>query len=336
MNEIKSAKIHMLMTCLSPLTHMSGTAGNEALINRHTVMRDGQLYDVPVISGNSLRHILIREPGADYLYSACQLYGDLNVNQAWFMYNGGSLTESTITDNLKKIAEMQEILPLYRLLGGSLSNQVLAGSIYVGFGRLFCEEEREYLEKLLPHDLSELPTKMRSCEDYIGKYQYTRTDIQRMRQLATTNEESEKAEKANLMIYGGQTVIPGAVFYTSFTFKNISRLELGAWTAAVRDWHECSGTIGGMSRIGHGQMDFVFTVQGKDFSGKHLDTENFDDLEDMYREHVYKNEDAIKRWLSETFPATAKKEPKSKTTKTRATKAKPAQLDFFAGVDGDE
>lgn len=332
MNEIKFARIHGILTCLSPLTHMAGISGNEALINRHTVINGGQLYDVPVLSGNALRHVLVREPGADFIYNACELHDSLNVNQAWFMYNGGSLTDSTISDNLKKIAAMQELLPLYRLLGGSLTNQVLAGSIHVGVGRLFCEEERENLEKLLPPSLAALPIKMRSCEDYIGKYQYTRTDIQRMRGIAKTSEESEGAEKANLMIYSGQNVIAGAKFYVPLTLKNISKMELGAFVAAVSDWQESSGTVGGMARIGHGQMHFEFTIEGKDFAGKQLESEDLAMLADKYRTYTVENKDAIRVWLDETFPAKKPKAVKPKRDKAKGDTEQLA-LDFFGAVD---
>ena len=320
MNEIKTLKIHCLSETLSPLTHMMGVSGNEALINRTKVASGGQIYDVPMLSGNAIRHKMIREPGALFLLSACGLVeekdghivGKLNVDQANFLFYGGSLTESSISDNLKKIAEMQELLPLIRLLGGSLKNQVIAGSLLVSMGSLICEENKETLSKIMPFDLPLL----RSCEDYVSSWQYTRGDASKMPELL--KDDTELDDKSNLMIYCGQHVIPGAMFYHSFILQKVSRLEAGALYAALQDWQKLGGGImGGSGRIGHGKMDTDIYVEGSNFFGDEIGLEA---CASEYREHTRKNADKIVAWLNECFPARAPKATKSKTKK-------PAGLD---------
>jgi hypothetical protein len=256
----------------------------------------------------------------------------LNIDQANFLFYGGSLTDSTVSDNLKKISAMQELLPLIRLLGGSLKNQVLAGSLLVSQGMLICRENREILEKMLPFDIAtEMPI-LRSCEDYIDRYQYTRGDAGKRTELLDGEYNIE--QDSNRMIYAGQNVIPGAVFYHSFVMQNVSRLEIGALYAALNDWQRLlGGTIGGSARIGHGKLATEIHVDAPNFFGDDLD---LDDYESEYREYVKTNAGRIVEWLGETFPSSAREEsgkPKKKTAKSA--QAQKTIDDFFATVQTD-
>jgi hypothetical protein len=323
MNEVKTVKLHCLSETLSPLTHMMGVQGNEAVLNRTKVMCGGHIYDVPVISGNAIRHKMVREPGAAFLVEVCGLAGRLSVEQANFLYYGGSLTESAIADNLRKIAEMQEIMPLIRLLGGSLTNQVLAGSLLVSEGVLICEENLERLQKLLPIELFGNLQFARSAEEYIGERQYTRGDACRKPELLDKSGMEEKPDKSNQMIYGGQTIIPGALFYHSFILQNVSRLEVGALFAAFEDWEKEGGIIGGSSRIGHGKLSMSVHAEGEDFYGGEFDGAA---LAEEYRAYTRGKADKIAAWLAEAFPAKKPKEPKEKSK----AEARRAIADFFA------
>ena len=320
MNEVKTLKIHALSTAASPLTHMRGTSGNEAVINRTRVLYGGMVCEVPTLSGNAIRHKMVREPGAMFLVTECGLYGRLNIDQANFLFYGGSLTESAIAENLGRIAAMQELLPLYRLLGGSLKNQVLAGSLLVGMGTLVCEENREVLERLLPEDLIVGMPELRPCEDFVSGWQYTRGDA--MKKPALLSEEAmegEDRDKSNLMIYSGQHVIPGAVFYHGFTLQNVNRLEIGALYAALEDWGATDGTLGGQGRIGHGSIRTEVYADGKSFFGDELDMEA---CAREYRGHVKANREDIAAWLNEAFPAAGRPAGKKASADKSADKNK--------------
>jgi hypothetical protein len=315
MNIVKTCKIHCLSEALSPITHMMGVSGNESVINRGAVLCGGVIRQVPVLSGNALRHKMIREPGALHLVKTCGLAGKLNIDQANYLFNGGSLTDSSTTENLARIAEMQEMLPLIRLLGGSLRNQVIGGSLIVERGILVCEENRENIRKMLPADFELPETRLRSCEDFIDQYQYTRGDAQR-RNDATLLLEEKSEDGTNLMIYSGQSVIPGAVFYHGFIMQNISPLEVGALLNALQEWEALGATIGGSARIGHGKLQTGFWLEsGEDFYGSELDTA---ELIKVYREHCEVNREKIVDWLMSAFP---KKERKEKAAKKAAKEA---------------
>jgi len=172
-------RLHLIIETLSPLTHMMGVNGNEALINREAIIYDGKISHVPAISGNALRHRLIRENGAYYIIGVCNLAGKMNIDQLNYLFNGGSLVESSVSTNIKRIAEMQEILPLYRLLGGCLKNQIVSGSLHMGRGMLVCRENVERINKLIPEEFC-VDTNIFPAERYVDQYQYTRGDADYM------------------------------------------------------------------------------------------------------------------------------------------------------------
>jgi hypothetical protein len=256
---------------------------------------------------------MIREPGALYLVKSCGLAGRLSVEQANYLFNGGVLSDSATTENINKIATMQSLLPLVRLLGGSLRNQVIGGSLLVGRGILVCEENREKIQKMLPEDFALSELRLRAAEEFISQYQYTRGDAQKRNDAPMLTGGDQFAGDSNLMIYAGQTVIPGAFFYHNFILQNVSILEVGALIHALQEWEAMGGSIGGMARIGHGKMKMAYFLESKDgFWGAETDVSA---AVKAYQEHCEKNKEHIVAWFMETFPKKElekKKKPSSK------------------------
>lgn len=299
MKPIGTCKIHLLSEALSPITHMSGVSGNEAALNREKVLYDNDVVDVPVLSGNALRHKMIREPGAMHLVNECGLRGKLNIDQANFMFTGGSLTESTTTDNIPLITKLQEVSPLYRLLGGSLKNQVVGGSLFVSRGLLACRENAERIKKMCRHAFGDEELTLLPSQHFISKSQYTRGDATRMKDASEMIEGLTESSKSNLMIYSGETVIQGAVFYHNLTLYNVSPLEVGAALYGIRRWQKDGGIIGGSARIGHGKLKSSIMLDGfEDWFGEEKDS---DKLVEEYMVHVQENATRFVDWLNEAF-----------------------------------
>lgn len=287
-------RLHLIIETLSPLTHMMGVNGNEALINREAIIYDGKISHVPAISGNALRHRLIRENGAYYIIGVCNLAGKMNIDQLNYLFNGGSLVESSVSTNIKRIAEMQEVLPLYRLLGGCLRNQIVAGSLHMGRGMLVCRENVERINKLIPEEFC-VDTNIFPAERYVDQYQYTRGDAEKMKDIdffAAIDElnTGEEKGKSNLMIFNGQSIVAGAMFYCEIVLQNVSDLELGAALHCLNRWN---GFIGGQGSRGHGKC-----------KGYLLGIDPVESLRLIgeYTAHVQNNKDKIIKWLFESFP----------------------------------
>jgi len=306
MKDIGTVKVHCISKVLSPLTHMMETAGNESIINREKVFHKGVIKSIPVISGNAIRHKMLRDPGSMYLIDRLGLKGKLTIDQANYMFYGGALTESTVSENMKTLAGLKELFPLYRLLGGSLRNQIIAGSIIVQRGVLICEENKEVLAVSLPEGYDVPEEALKSSEDFIKEYQYTRSDIQKSKEGTEIlkPEELESGQGTNLMIYAGQCIIPGSLFYHGFILTNISRLEVGAFFHALQGWKDEGGTIGGYSRIGHGRLDMSFIMENSEDFLTAADIEN---CISEYIAHVEAKKEKCVEWLIDNFKDGKKK-----------------------------
>lgn len=293
---MKSYTIHCISTARSPLTHMSGTVGNEAVIAVERVLTDRGERFVPILSGNALRHRAIREPGMLWLIDELGLRGNLSLPQLNFLLHGGNLTESNARENTALIARMKETWPLLRLLGGSLKNQILAGSLDVWRGSLVCEENRHSLS------LVDLPEKrLRSAESFVGEYQYTRGDAAKLGEPTTDGHVEDR--DSNLMIFAGQCVLKGAIFHHGFVLKHVSELELGALLWSLRLWQDSGGTIGGQAARGHGRLQCnVLAIDGVDQSA----------LCDQYVEFVRDNREGACEWLLDAWGDSSQKKPAKK------------------------
>lgn len=274
--------IRCLSESLSPMTHMSGTAGNEAIIAREAVTTPRGVVWLPCISGNAFRHRAIREPGMRWLIEEYDLEGNLTLEQLNFLLHGGNLTQSNAHENTKRIAEMKRVWPLMRLIGGCLPNQILAGSLDVWRGVLVCEENRAVLKS--PPDSS-----LYSAEVFIGEYQYTRGDAGK---YGLESDELVAADsKTNLMIYAGQTVQRGARWEHGFVLKHVSEIEIGALLWSLRLWQSTGGTVGGQASKGHGRLSCELVDFG-------LDQEA---LCDAYVAYVYDVKNDAIEWLREVW-----------------------------------
>lgn len=298
--------VRLWSEALSPITHMRGVEGNEALIAREPVDTPAGKRWVPFLSGNAIRHRLVREPGGLWLIEALGLKGKLSLKQLNFILHGGNLTDSTGREDTARIADMQTLFPLLRLMGGALPDQILSGSLIASRGMLVCEENRPHLR--LP-DGFDLPAEtLKPAEHYVEDYQYTRGDGAK-RPEWYAEETRDPEAKSNLMIFSGQQVVRGAAFVHGFQIPNGSELEYGCLMHALGLWQEQGGSVGGMSSKGHGQLSTV--ALGGDAV--------VDDVA-AYVAHVGANAEACRAWLEKVFRV---KEPKP--DRVAKAKKKPAE-----------
>lgn len=301
---MKSYTVHCVSEALSPITHASGTAGNESIVAREAVHTPDGVRMIPFLSGNALRHRTVREPMAKWLIERYELRGKLSLMQLNFLLHGGNLTESTAHENTRRIAEMHEAWPMLRLCGGALPNQILTGSLHVWRGTLVCEENRDSLAKSLGNLPSE---RMLSAEKFLSGYQYTRGDAAK---TGLARERDDLERDSNLMIYSGQSVTRGALFHHGFVLPHAPPIELGCLLLALRLWQSQGGTIGGNARLGHGRLKLHLVGMRDD-----------GDAVAAYVSHVDAMRERAVAWLYECFAKAS--EPKEKPAKGAKAKTKP-------------
>lgn len=300
-------RVFCLSEAIAPITHMARTAGNEAIVAREPVITPYGIAWVPVLSGNALRHRLVREPGARWLIERYGLAGKLTLSQLNFMLHGGNLTEGGGREDTARIAAMQRLFPLLRLVGGSLPDQILAGSLLVGRGTLVCQENAAALASLLPDGWTLPDVPLRSAEHFVSGYQYTRGDGRKSASALLTETNGESAD-SNLMIFAGQAVTRGACFLHTFTLQHVSDLELGALLWSLRLWHAAGGTVGGQGARGHGRLSTAIYCDA-----------DADGAVDAYLAHADTVRDEAVAWLNAAFAAKTDKPARGKKVKEAAT-----------------
>jgi hypothetical protein len=269
---------------------MSRSAGNESLVAREAVVTPRGVARIPCLSGNAIRHRCVRAPGMRWLVGEYGLCGQLTLTQLNFLFHGGNLTEGGGRENTARIAEFQRLFPLGRLLGGSLPDQILAGSLQVWRGALVCEENRPYLELVAP--AGTLPAQLRAGESFVSGYQYTRGDAAKT-QTDLCPMDGRIEAGSNLMIFAGQSVMRGAAFIHGFTLPHVSELELGALLWSLHLWQVAGGTVGGQVAHGHGRLRTSILFDGGDLHGP----------VEAYLNHARAVRDEAVAWLFDVFAA---------------------------------
>jgi len=253
--------VRILHEAITPIAHMRGNEGNVSVINRQEVMTPAGLVKMPVLSGNALRHRMIREPLAEHLVEAWGLSGRVTWECLNFLYHGGNLTGSTGREDTQRIAKLCRLIPFVRLLGGTLPDQILCGSVSVSDGLLVCREFAPAIRALFPASSGwEVPDGLRCGEDYLGQYQHTRGDAAKTHPLRGPKEQGVDSD-TNLMIFSGETVVRGALFAQRISLRSVSDLELGAMLFALRQWQASGGTVGGQSSRGKGYLQSAWHVE---------------------------------------------------------------------------
>lgn len=315
----RDIRIVCLTEALSPITHMSRNDGNESLIARTPMMTEAGVREVPYLSGNAIRHRMLRSQLAGELRRE---FGDqrLTMRMLNFLFHGGSLYLKGGRENTKIIVKIGELMPMIRLLGASLPSQIIKGSLKLINCEMVCRENRKFIEATVPTGY-ELPGILRPAEWFIGGYQYTRSDVANTRpyDAAQAVGDGEQGD-TNLMIYAGQQVMRHAQFLHGFTASGVSDMEIGALYHGLRLWQMRDPTMGGMSSKGHGRLQMRILESP--------DMPDLEELADRYEQHVADTSKESYALLCEIFDAGEKqkeavKEKAAKPKKTKAAKHDP-------------
>jgi hypothetical protein len=299
---MNSYRIWGFFTALTRVTHMSGTAGNEALIRRVPVTYQGEARAVAEISGNSLRHTLIRNPGASWLLALLcrdasgQWQGMLTPEALNFLKHGGSLVDYEGSEDIPLIQQLHEFLPLYRLLGGTLPTRPVPGCLFCNDALLVCEENRTRLEGFLGTELADLGP-LPSAESLLEEYQYVTGDIRQdePQLLALALQRYPDAPVSDLrMIFSGQAIRAGAVFFWECCLQETSPLLYGALLWSLELWKRHHGVVGGQGARGHGRL--LFQVQLPEGAPPP------EQAMALYREYMWEHRQEALQWLLKVFP----------------------------------
>ncbi len=278
---MKTRRFEFLLEAVTPIAHHEGSIGNHAVVMRRKVrLAGGDFADVPIITGDTMRHGL-REAAAYALLDAAGLLDAERLSAAAvrLLFNGGVLTGRGDGGavNLDQYRELVEMIPSLALLGGCAANRVIPGRLVVEDATLLCEETRRWAPAWADGVLAGETFGM--ARGYVEEQQRVRMDAlldPGKRRLLTDGEQvkanarlvaSEAAHagddaiereksKSSMLPRTYESVIRGAVFLWSVQAETHSDLDddtlmtiLGVFLARPR--------VGGKKGTGHGELRVI-------------------------------------------------------------------------------
>ena len=320
--------IYCLSEAQTPITHAEGVEGNEAVFKRIACYQDGRKSLVPTLTGNSLRSVMLRRPGMEWLIETAGLAERLTRPEAYFLLAGGAEYEGGGRESMQVVADLADCCPLAGVLGGCTPGQIFSGSVCVDFGVLVCRENQSRLRTFLPPGV-DLPDRLRPAAEWMGRHQYYRhdhagsvsglfdADSDHQARAAAFGEWEGKGKptvvaetplkgerrdgKSASMPFAGESIIPGAMFAHRITLIHPNRLEAGAVLFSLRLWAAAGARVGGMTARGHGLLGPLF----------HFDAQ-YQGADEEYAAHVGPRAHRIADWLAAAFRAKKPKKEKAK------------------------
>jgi hypothetical protein len=274
---MKTIEYSFVLRAASPIAHHSGVKGNVGIINRETVVLPrGELREVPIVSGNSMRHGL-RAALADLTLDALGLLKPgafASPDSIRFLYNGGAGSGSEGTLRLDEIRAMHTLVPSSALLGGSSRGMIHHGRLEVGAARLVCaevEHELEQWQREAIGDMRVMPavayetllTEYRHDESVKpqGRFLLTSGAQTLIAQQQSKRERAGEAEddveieesKGGQMPYSGQAVIGGSLWTWSVVCHAQDELDEITVQAGLSAFLR-RAVVGGRRRVGYGRF----------------------------------------------------------------------------------
>jgi len=274
-------RIEVVLEAASPIAHHAEVMGNTAIAMRRKIrVADGTFANVPIITGDTMRHSL-REGASRALLDAADMLepGTLTEAALRLLFAGGMIvggdSGSVKLDDYKALCEM---LPHLKLLGGCAQNRVIPGRMQVDDAVLICDESRSQWPAWLPAWLVSRETAIDTCRAHIDEEMRVRMDPVLRPELramitdggaavekrlkkgeAASAEGDAKAKddaKSTMMPRTCEVIVPGSLFFwgISATIDDAFDLDvLHAMIKASLDLALHQG-VGGKRGTGHGKL----------------------------------------------------------------------------------
>jgi CRISPR type IV-associated protein Csf2 len=272
------------MTALTSVSHIGDMYGINAKLRREKIITaNGDVEEIPIISGNSLRGIL-RDRG---MWHMLRLLGygineeneetkGLSLSAFYFLFSGGALTKvSGRGIDIDEARRWRRAIPLVALFGGAMGNQIMSGKVKIGKAIPICEETAHLLPSRFINGHKNI-----SIWEMVQEEAYTRRDDEKnenLRQLITPQirelletKAKEQRKKSGTskdvvretgqkqqMKYYVETLSAGTEFFWEITLDDVTQIELDAMAITLAEFSRYP-YIGGKSGIGLGKVSVKF------------------------------------------------------------------------------
>lgn len=212
---------------------------------------DGQLVQVPVVSGNSFRGVL-RRIGEQLTAEVLNYEGTLPTPAAHLLTNGGRLakTKTPLTDEQER--ELKDLLPQVAVFGGAVSGRIISGllqvaPVYPEFVELAGILPRTPQGPLVPAVLG------------MAEESFTHLDDHRPIHGAPPRSDHDETTSP-LGRYAVETLPAGTRLQTGAVITDATDIEIAFLRDVFTRFSE-HGHLGGRTAAGHGRVSATVTAR---------------------------------------------------------------------------
>lgn len=278
---MKILKYDIVLESVQALAHHSETYGNIAVSMRRRIRQpDGSFADVPIVTGDTMRHGL-REASAFALLDAAGLLDktDLSEPALRLLFAGGMITgASGGSAKLGDYRTMVDLIPPLALLGGCAQNRSIPGRMTVDDALLICDETKHILPNyvigwLVDQQGSEEIASARSHVEEVqrvrmdpvldpGKRRLLTGDSQKAieNRLLSSESASERGDivardqaKSTMLPRSFETVVSGSLWYWSVEARLWDEMDEESFHVMLSTFLS-KPRVGGKRATGHGLM----------------------------------------------------------------------------------
>jgi hypothetical protein len=267
------------------------------------------IANVPIVSGNTMRNALLRHHCARYLVETLNIKPGLEGIRN--LFNGGYLKKGEKGIDIDKRKALTELIPIFGLFGGAFGqNNMIEGTLSQSAGLPVCKEVYHSLPESF--GLREEARHLLSGELVAIEHYAARDPLLLLtsKYISQINNEKDKDEligngvlKNKNMPFEIETIKTGSRIYSRSTFHQATELQIGTFVSAFVQWKDMP-ILGAATNRGHGVCDMTMYIDDtyfmtmKNSSLVHSETSEY--LFGLYREHITKNREEIKKELRAT------------------------------------
>lgn len=262
-------KHEMELRAATPISHGDKTLGTITYLRRERYFsEDGEVIEIPTISGNAFRGAL--RDAAAFKYQSF-LNRDLTLPISHALWSGGKISKATtIPLSGEKLRLVRDIAPPLSLLGWASAGRIISGSLSVGNILPVCDE----LKHLLPPSLTQ------------GKLP-SYWDLTQLTEFSHFPDMEE--EESSLMRYGHESFIPGTKFYAWVSLNPRSQVEKNFLGSVLHDFLSGEILLGGNKARGDGSFVGSFIsnpIPHDNWENALLEQYSRDEIEGILKEHI--------------------------------------------------
>lgn len=247
-------------TALSSISHNGGEKNGTIVQLRREkfVQPKGNVVEIPIISGNSIRGKIRDLAAIDILTKKAGVKVRVDADNFNLLFSGGSL-ESTGGKQLDiaKVRQMRKDIPMISVLGCSVGNVIVPGRVDIGKMIPICKETLHLIPEKF-HGDAEIKTIWEYCQVEMNTRKDDTKD-ENKREFLTEAALADEKLKGGQMMYHIETLVSGTRFYWKICLRDTTDIETGAFLSILQSWVAQSSQVGGNGRVGHGRLKVELT-----------------------------------------------------------------------------